>query len=405
MTISLIEFSVENFRIFKERATFLMYARKSARTFEENEEHLLRTSLIYGPNASGKTTLLQGFTHLCHAVVRSASAPEITAALYQPFALGADGDQPVFYEVIFSLGKKVFRYNFSCTGEKFVTENLLEILISGKEKAYLTRKEQTIRVFSELKKSESVIQKTREDVLFLSVASQWNNRLAMQIADGFKDVKIIDGRTDNGGIAHTAGLIEQGRGDEIVEYLQRADFCIENVEVEPPQYYSSIVAERAFSPEQTKKAADLKTVSLFHSRFDDNGRKVGVTRLNILDESAGTGQFFGMLGFILDALENGSILWIDEFDNSIHPRLTKLIIELFEHKNPKNAQLVVTTHDTSLLAHKMLNKEQIWFTEKNRCGAAKLFPLSEFKIRNDMADLDEKYLEGRFGALPFVSWQ
>ena len=140
MKISIIEFSVENFKIFKKRVAFSMFARKSKHTFDSNGENLLKTSLTYGPNASGKSTLLQAFILLRNGVINSANNPEGSILPYQSFALSSKKDKPVFYEVIFSLNKKIFKYNFSILKNEIDTENLFEVLSSGKEKKYLIRK-------------------------------------------------------------------------------------------------------------------------------------------------------------------------------------------------------------------------------------------------------------------------
>ena len=120
------------------------------------------------------------------------------------------------------------------------------------------------------------------------------------------------------------------------------------------------------------------------------------------NESMGTQKFFDILGPIIDTIENDKVLFIDEFDNSLHPFLTKFIVDIFEKNNPKDAQLIVTTHDTSLLSYKDdFDKAQIWFTEKDKFGIGNLFSLAEFNLRND-TEYSKKYLEGRFGALPFI---
>lgn len=149
---------------------------------------------------------------------------------------------------------------------------------------------------------------------------------------------------------------------------------------------------------------EINTIVFSHNKFNNNGEKIGFTKFNIGDESIGTQKFFGILGPIVDTLDEGKILLIDEFDNSLHSYLTKFIIDLFEKNNPKNAQLIVTTHDTSLLAHRELNKEQFWFTEKDQFGAGNLFSLAEFKTERNDTEFSKKYLEGRFGALPFVDF-
>ena len=405
MKISIIEFSVENFKIFKKKVVFSMFARKSKHTFDSNGENLLKTSLIYGPNASGKSTLLQAFILLRNGIINSANNPEGSILPYQPFMLSSEKDKPVFCEVIFSLGKKIFKYNFSFLQNEIVTENLFEILSSGKEEKYLTRKKQNIKVFADLEKSKDVAEvKTRKEVLFLSSASQWNNELAMQIVDGFKNnINIISGPDSGNYRGYTMNLFKKdgNKKDKILDFLKKADFCIKDGVVEKmeiPEF-----ARKQMSTMGAKNISnEVDTIFFAHNKFDAKGTEIGTTKFNIGDESAGTLKFFDVLGPIVDTLENGKVLFIDEFDNSLHPYLTKFIINLFEKNNPKNAQLVVTTHDTSLLSRKELNKEQFWFTEKDKFGAGNLFSLAEFKTERNDIEFSKRYLEGRFGALPFV---
>ncbi len=407
MKISIIGFSVENFKIFKKKVVFSMFARKSKHTFNSSGENLLKTSLIYGPNASGKSTLLHAFTLLRNGVINSANNPERSILPYQPFVLSSEKNKPVFYEVIFSMDKKIFKYNFSTLKDEINEESLFEVLASGKEKKYLVRKKQDIKVFADFEKSKDVAEvKTRKEVLFLSSASQWNNELAMQIVEGFKNVNIISGPDSGSYRGYTMKLFEKDgdKKDKILNFLKKADFCIEGGIVEKmeiPEF-----ARKQMSTMGAKDVPDeVDTVFFTHNKFDTKGAKIDTTKFNIGDESAGTQKFFDVLGPIIDTLENGKVLFIDEFDNSLHPYLTKFIIDLFEKNNPENAQLIVTTHDTSLLSHKELNKEQFWFTEKDKFGVGNLFSLAEFKTQRNDTEFSKKYLEGRFGALPFIDFK
>jgi AAA15 family ATPase/GTPase len=125
-----------------------------------------------------------------------------------------------------------------------------------------------------------------------------------------------------------------------------------------------------------------------------------------LFESEGTKKFFHILGSILDTLKNGKVLIIDELDTKLHPMLTKQVIRLFRNPktNPKNAQLLFATHDINLLESQLFRRDQIWFTEKDRFGASKLFALADFKlgVRND-EKISKRYLEGRYGAIPYLA--
>ncbi len=402
--ISLIEFSVENFKIFKKKVTFSMFSRKGERTFNSNGENLLKTSLIYGPNASGKSTLLYAFNIIWGGVLYSSNNQEGSDLPYVPFILSDKINQPSYFEVIFSLDKQIFRYSFSILREKIVTEKLTEILSNGNEKDYLIRNEQSIELFNDFIDSEDVKTKTRKEVLFLSAASQWNNHLAMKIVDGFKNINIINGGVNGVYRGYTVELVKKNPAarEKILTFLKKADFCIETIEVKEIMIPKSIEKQTAFS--NKREAETMDVVYFSHSKFDSGNNKIGIEKFNMGDESVGTQKFFDALGPIIDTIENGKVLFIDEFDNSLHPLLTKFIVDIFEKNNPNNAQLIATTHDTSLISHKNnFIKDQIWFTEKDKYGAGSLFSLSEVNddIRNN-TEFSKKYLEGRFGALPFI---
>jgi len=404
MPISIIEFSIENYKIFKERVTFSMLAHKSNHTFEKNGRKLLKTSLIYGPNASGKSTLLDGFYLIKKEILTSTNPGR--KIYYTPFLLSENNKKPSFFEVIFSLDKETFRYSFSFGEEGFVTEELSKILKSGEEKPYLARKNQKIKLYLDLKKSQDVIAKTKKEALFLSAAGQWNNEFATKIIKGFDDVNILNGFKDNSYSGYTMKLFDDNSEfkEKVIDYLKEADFCIDSGEIEKVKL-SEKVKEQFSGLKNINIPEEIDTIFFNHKKFSSKGDQVGFHRFNIGEESLGTRKFFNILGPVIDTLEKGKVLFIDEFDNSLHPYLTKFIIHLFENKNPNNAQLVVTTHDTSLLADKEFNKEQFWFTEKDEFGAGNLFSLSEFKIIRNDVDFSKKYLEGRFGAIPFIKFE
>jgi AAA15 family ATPase/GTPase len=120
-------------------------------------------------------------------------------------------------------------------------------------------------------------------------------------------------------------------------------------------------------------------------------------------ESDGTLAYFSILGPLLDSLRDGIVLLIDELESSLHPKLARELIRLFNSPllNPKGAQILFTTHSTSLLDLELLRRDQIWFAEKNREGATTLYPLSDYQPRTNQ-NIEAGYLSGRFGAIPFL---
>jgi AAA15 family ATPase/GTPase len=192
--------------------------------------------------------------------------------------------------------------------------------------------------------------------------------------------------------------------EKILFYLKKADFCITGGDTQELDFQGIEVKNDSgkFSVEQ--KAGKDSMLFLEHPVFDANNHSTTTFKLPLFQESMGTQKFLSSLGPIIDALESGKVIFIDEFDNSLHPFLTKFIVDIFESEetNKYNAQLIVTTHDTSLLSYRdEFIKDQFWFTEKDKHGSAKLFSLAEFDMRND-TEYAKKYLEGRFGALPFI---
>ena len=221
----------------------------------------------------------------------------------------------------------------------------------------------------------------RANALLLSVAAQFNDPTAVEIMKWLNDTTIISASNDEK-IWNTATIqLDDIRiKQRIVEFSRYADLGIENIE-----------------------KIDNTIVST-HTQYDDEGNEVkAVTFPFRKNESEGAIKYFSLAYPIIDALDNGKRLVIDEFDSKMHPLLTCRIIALFNSKvtNPKNAQLIFTTHDTNLLSANIFRRDQIWFTQKDRYGATELYSLAEYKVRND-ASFEKDYLSGKYGAIPIV---
>lgn len=144
---------------------------------------------------------------------------------------------------------------------------------------------------------------------------------------------------------------------------------------------------------------NICTIQTVHKTQD--GREVV---FDLEDESDGTKRFFSFAGPLMDALDSGYVLAIDELNNSLHPKLIQFLVGLFHNQktNPKNAQLVFTTHETSILDQSIFRRDQIWFCEKGSDQASTLYPLTAFSPRKNRENLEANYLAGRYGALPYL---
>ena len=147
------------------------------------------------------------------------------------------------------------------------------------------------------------------------------------------------------------------------------------------------------------------SVKTLHSKYNELNNQIGEIKFNLFeDESFGTQKYFYVIGPIIDTLKKGTVLFLDELDASLHPILTRRIVELFNNKesNPKGAQLIFTSQDTNLLDQKLFDKEQIWFIEKDKFGCSHFTSLSEYKDIRKQEKIEQKYIMGKYGAIPYL---
>ena len=186
------------------------------------------------------------------------------------------------------------------------------------------------------------------------------------------------------------------------------DFKVETADVDSlPDDFPSELKDHIIKDIKENNAKLFTDVLTFHPKFDGNLLPIGITEFSIKEnESSGTEKYFSLAGPIIDVLEKGSIFMVDELDSKLHPNLVCKLVGMFNSKemNPNNAQLIFNTHDTNLLKHGNFRRDQIWFTEKNRYGEAVLYPLSDFKSQDVRAteDFEEKYINGKYGAIPYL---
>jgi len=414
----LIEFSVANFRSFQERQNFSM-AKASGQelgdtnTFKvkaANEFDLLRSAAIYGPNAGGKTNLLRAVRAMKEVVLHSAGKQRGDLLPVEPFRLNlATQQQPSEFEMIFIVDGVRYQYGFTATSDR-VHEEWLLAYPRKRPQRWFGRSWDAIKqrydweLGSNLTGEKHLWQKsTRDNALFLSTAVQLNSQQLQPIYDWFKTT-LRTGQVGGWGVGFSASMCGGAEKARVVNFLKAADLGISNIEVDEelfdpdklPDDMPESIKENLAKEMSGKKFLDIKTI---HETAE--GNKV-IFDLN--DESDGTQRFFGFAGPWLDCLENGYVLFIDELHDNLHPKLVQFLVQLFHSSetNPKNAQLVFTTHETSILNQDVFRRDQIWFCEKDTSQATQLYPLTDFSPRKGRENLELSYLSGRYGALPFV---
>ncbi len=415
----LIEFTVRNFRSFREDSTFSMVAANLAsrdKTLDvENVAalaeglRLLKTAAIYGPNAGGKSNLAKAILFMRQFVLNSSKetqADEPTGV--EPFLLDDERSrEPSHFEMVFLLDGKRYRYGFEATGER-VTSEWLFFVPSKREARLFIREGKDVEIGERFREGRGLELRTRENALFLSVVAQFNGPIAQRVLSWFRSFNLITGLDDTGCRLYTLDCLQQGRFDaEILQLVKRLDLGIDDISVETTDVREELLPAKL--PEPLRKLI-LETGDMFHHvktrhpKVGADGRVVGTTLLDLdVHESEGTKKLFAFAGPLLDTLQHGKVLFVDELDARLHPLVTLALIRLFctSETNPSNAQLIFTTHDTNLLSNTLFRRDQVWFAEKDRTGGTHLYSLAEYRVRND-ASYERDYIQGRYGAIPFL---
>lgn len=393
----LIQFSVGNFLSFKEQSTLSLVASalKDIQILSEDvifnigetDLALLKSATIYGANASGKSNFIKALDFFKWYVINSSKDIQAGERVnVESFRLSSSTvEEPSYFEAIFCNAEYQYRYGFE-TDENMVHSEWLYQKANkkrAKEVELFYRDEDGFNIHSKFIIGKELINKqmVRTNALLLSVAAQFNDVVAVEIVKWLNDTTIISGSNEKN-IWDLAAirLDDLKMKQRIVDFSRYADLGIENIE----KVNNAIIS--------------------MHTQYDDEGNEVKLINFPFKkNESEGTIKYFSLAYPIIDALDNGKRLIIDEFDSKMHPLLTCRIIALFNSKktNPKNAQLIFTTHDTNLLSASIFRRDQIWFTQKDRFGATELYSLAEYKVRND-ASFEKDYLSGKYGAIPIM---
>lgn len=420
----LVEFSVGNYRSFNEPVVLSMVAINKLKHEKLDKINmfsaprslsLLKSAAIYGANASGKSNLIKAMSFMRHLILKSSKESQAHESIpVERFRLSDIAKkEPAYFQIIFYLDGRRYRYGFEVDEHRVQAEWLYHIP-SQRETRLFIREDDEYDISSVFREGQGVQKRTRNNALFLSTVSQWNGELARRILGWFQRFNVISGLHD---ISYVAFTLERFREDEIfrqriVDFVRESDVGIENIEIEEqllsesqlPEEVLSFVKQLVPGGGIDREKFSSYRVKTTHRRFDAEQKVSGWEEFDMQrQESEGTQKIFNLSGPILDTLESGKVLVIDEIEARLHPLLTRTIVSLFDSNvtNPHNAQLVFATHDTNILSERLLRRDQIWFTEKDRYGATDLYSLAEYKVRND-DPYKKDYLAGRYGAIPFI---
>ncbi|MFF7725995.1 ATP/GTP-binding protein [Streptomyces sp. NPDC008001] len=431
----LLSFRVSNHRSIKEEQQLLLARVDHAGETEADGEPGGRTdgeagnkaggeavpiAALFGANAAGKSNVVDAL-HFMASLVRTShrDAEPGTGLVRSPFLLDEESAAaPSWYVVDLVLGGVRHTYGFGLDDERIRDEWLYRYPGGGRQTVF-QRTGDDIRFGDAVPRPELDLVRsiTEPNALFLTVAARSRQAEIQPVYAWFMNVRFraggAHGSPDPGSLLR---LQDPERAESVVALLRAADLGIEDMGIE--DFDAAEAGERlslrGFADRllrelrRTELSTCLFTTTTARVWVQQKGRGGSSIRMGLEDQSQGTRMLFDYAGPVLDTLEQGGVLIVDEVDASLHPRLTAHLVKLFREPatNPRSAQLILTTHDASLLGRcggeEILRHDQIWFVEKDRNGESALYPLSDFAPR-ESENRERRYLGGSYGAVPVLN--
>lgn len=414
----LVQFKFNDFKCFKDETVLSMVSSKSVfhkdgSCVEKNDRKILTSAVVYGANASGKTKLFQAYYFMermiCNLAYNNKSNWQ---ANYVPFALSEDVDgHESSFEVVFYIKDILFRYGYTVDG-KNVLEEWLYRTNQDKEVEIFYRDNEGIdynKVYINKGFAEPLIRKKmiRTDTLFLSVLATWNHPLAKIVVKWFFNTNVLTGTSGMLGFSIDS-LDSPIKKEKMLRFIRSADVNIEDMYLNETNINDVPIEIREMILSKSKEGDGrfFDGVNTIHKVYDTEG----VSHKNIKfslenDESFGTVKLFSLSAPIIDTLENGKVLWVDEIDNGLHPDLLKALVALFSSPlNKHNAQLIINTHNIDLISDtKVFERDQVYIVLKNRFGESSLIPVLNFALSENDKSIGQLYREGRLGGVPYLA--
>lgn len=392
----LCQFSFKNFKSYKETTTFDFQATSvpefsDSLIVSEKGDALLPAGVVYGPNGGGKTNLLSALSCLISTVVKPVYELEKTRAkiiLQQsvnaaPFLFDeTSGEMPTEFEVFFRQGKNEYRYNLSVYNEEVIEESLYWKAIGGKRPGMVFEREKTEIILGASINKAGINRSVNPKMPYLSfLAINYDIPVIAEVQEWFESCIV---RNYANPVADRQLML---LNDEV--YRRRIIQALNDVDIDMSGW-----------------RYDEGNNELYTQRMI-NGK---LYELKFSDESDGTKKMIAALPVILLAIQEGRLLIIDELDAKLHPKLLRYVISLFKNKkvNKKGAQLLFTSHDMTTMKNTVFRRDEIWFAAENRNHESEIYSLYEIRREdnervNSTAAYNKQYMEGRYGADPYLT--
>lgn len=413
----LLMFKIKNYTSFKNESILDMrataYVQHPSHVIHVNDKlGLLKSTALYGANASGKSNLISAmfffeqyifsqFINKNENVDFESNETGMKMKL-EPFVLSNDTNNASEFDIIFLHNDKQLQYGFECTSN----EVLNEWLFINDKKVY-ERTGTELSFGNKYQKMLSAYKKLPIERLYIAVLEYFLDEEAKKAVLGdfisffSKEYNVFTEILFESTVKGLAGIVGLSKKlvsnkvyrKKVEHYLRLIDVGIKRLDVQ---------IETIFD-ERTGKKKEEKVVRTVHDIYDETGNVVGEKLFDLRQESTGTLRFLAYIQNIIEMISNGGVFIVDEMSARLHPLLTKLIVDIFCSSQNKKAQLIFTTHDISLLNNNQFRRDEVVFVDKNERGESSLYALSDLKVRED-ATFNKDYLQGKYGAIPIFDY-
>lgn len=394
----LCQFTFKNYKSYKNETTIEMQAENISEFKEtllkspKDGKKFLPVSVIYGPNAGGKSNALEALVGLIGSVIAPVifvkGGKKIDNIPIVPYKFTSNPRETTDFEIFYRINKNEYRYNISFLGEEIYYEALYILTENAKKPTKIfVRNKNKIEVGEELKK-EKVNINNNINMPFLSFLAISYNIKTINIAiQFFLSTSLLNCSDDNFENILMHFMFEDPKiKEEFLKLLKIIDIDIIDYRVE--------------------KLPDVKDGIKLFTKHRVNNKEY---ELNLVEESRGTQKLFALLPRIIISLKNGNLTVIDEMDAKLHPKLIQYIIELYKDKeiNKKGAQLIITSHDLTTMTKDVFRRDEILFAAKDRENSSDIYSLYEIRDTNGQhistkTAYNKQYMEGRYGADPYL---
>ena len=403
----LLQFLCSNFASIRDEVILSLVPshdnRHTGHIVHNGEYSALKEIAIYGPNASGKSSLFRAMTSAVN-IIRQSSTRQLGDFIHVvPFKFDETSPlKPSKFEFTFVASDSwKYIYGFSADSKR-VHEEYLYCCTSSEPSIIFDRTEDSYEYAPELKKQFETVQKMNTpNKLFLATATSWNvestsvpYKWFAEEIDTFTNDLSIGSRT-----RRLYSYSDKKYIDFIIDLLKCADINIHDIKIEFPNIADTEGSQ--IPPEPLRRYWKFRTGHTVR----DGSESEKTYQLSLEEESLGTRVLFYFAPIMKEALDSGKTLVIDEFERSMHPSIVKFLVNMFHshEKNPHGAQLIFITHETTLLSLSSFRRDQIYFTQKDPDTAVtELYSLGDFRGGSPDDDIEKKYLLGRYGAIPFM---